>query len=124
MWDIVLDLGLLSETFYDSETRSYLPHINEYGLPLDSRSDYTKSDRLVWSASMAQDQEVFRHLIVPLANYLHKTSTRLPFSELYDTKTGRYVAFIGRSVQGGVYIPFIIPSKYFGQFPSLCQPSE
>ena len=25
----------------------------------------------------------------------------------YDTKTGRYVAFIGRSVQGGLFAPML-----------------
>ena len=106
-WDPVLKLGLLSRTFYAEETRSYLPRMNEFGLPLDSRADYTKSDWLVWSASMAEDPEVFRQLIAPLAHYLRTTSTRIPFSDWYDTKTGRYVAFIGRSVQGGVYMPFL-----------------
>ena len=107
VWDRVLGLNLLPEDFYDRETRSYLTHMNEYGLPLDSRADYTKSDWLVWSASMASSPEVFRSLIAPLAHYLRSTSTRLPFSDWYDTKTGRFVAFIGRSVQGGVYMPFL-----------------
>lgn len=108
VWDLVLNLGLMSREFYDKETRSYLPRVNAYGLPLDSRADYTKSDWLVWSASMAQDREVFNQLIAPLAHYLRHTSTRVPFSDWYDTKTGRFVAFIGRSVQGGVYMPFLI----------------
>ncbi len=107
VWDLVLGLGLLPEAFYDGETKSYLPRVNEYGLPLDSRADYTKSDWLVWSASMAQSPDVFRALIAPLARYLRQTPSRVPFSDWYDTKTGRFVAFIGRSVQGGVYMPFL-----------------
>ena len=107
-WDLVLELGLLPRDFYDQETRSYLPRMNAYGLPLDSRADYTKSDWLVWSASLAQDGQVFRQIIAPLARYLRETGTRVPFSDWYDTKTGRFVAFIGRSVQGGVYMPFLM----------------
>ena len=107
-WDLALELNLLPRDFYARETESYLPRMNEYGLPLDSRADYTKSDWLVWSASMAQRPEVFRALIAPLAHYLRATTTRVPFSDWYDTKTGRFVAFIGRSVQGGVYMPFLI----------------
>ena len=107
VWDLVLGLGLLPEEFYDEETRSYLPRMNEFGLPLDSRADYTKSDWLVWTASMARDPEVFRRLIAPLAHYLRTTPTRVPFSDWYDTRTARYVAFIGRSVQGGVYMPML-----------------
>lgn len=108
VWDQVLNLNLLPKEFYDRETRSYLSRMNEFGLPLDSRADYTKSDWLVWSASMACDPEVFRRLIAPLAHYLRHTSTRVPFSDWYNTKTGRYVAFIDRSVQGGMYMPLLM----------------
>ena len=104
----VLGLELLPKEFYGAETESYLPLINEFGLPLDSRADYTKSDWTVWCASMAQDPAVFRQMIAPLAYYLRNTPTRVPFSDWYDTKTGRFVAFIARSVQGGVYMPLLL----------------
>ena len=42
-------------------------------------------------------------LIRPLVRYLNETTSRVPFSDLYDTKTGDYIAFIARSVQGGVF---------------------
>ena len=108
VWDLVLGLELLPKEFYGAETESYLPLINEFGLPLDSRADYTKSDWTVWCASMAQDPAVFRQMIAPLAYYLRNTPTRVPFSDWYDTKTGRFVAFIARSVQGGVYMPLLL----------------
>ena len=38
-----------------------------------------------------------------LAKELRETTSRVPFSDWYDTKTGRYVAFIARSVQGGIF---------------------
>ena len=107
VWDVVLGLKLLPASFYKAETESYLPLMNEYGLPLDSRADYTKSDWLVWVASMAQDKTTFAKLIAPLAHYLRTTTTRVPFSDWYDTKSGESVAFIARSVQGGVYMPML-----------------
>ena len=57
---------------------------------------------------MSENKETFRKLIAPLAYYLRNTKTRLPFSDWYDTKTGRYVSFIGRSVQGGLYMPLLM----------------
>lgn len=107
IWDRILDLGLLPDGVLDAEARSYLPRMNEYGLPLDSRADYTKSDWMVWCACLTEDRDVFCRLIAPLAYYLRHTDTRVPFSDWYDTCTGRFVAFIGRSVQGGVYMPFL-----------------
>ena len=106
-WDAAMGLGLLPKSFYEKETDSYLPRMNEYGLPLDSRADYTKSDWLVWCAAMAPKDTTFRALIAPLAKYLRETPSRVAFSDWYDTKTGATVHFIARSVQGGLFMPFL-----------------
>ncbi|MBQ7090993.1 MAG: DUF4965 domain-containing protein [Clostridia bacterium] len=103
LWDKLFGFGLFSEEFYKNEIASYLPKINQYGLPLDSRSARTKSDWLCWIAAMADDKAARDALIKPLARYLEETQTRVPFSDLYDTKTGDYIAFIARSVQGGIF---------------------
>lgn len=107
LWDRILGLGLLPESFYTAETASYLPRINRYGLPLDSRADYTKSDWICWTAAMAPDRQTRLALLEPVARVLRETTSRVPFSDWYDTKTGRYVAFIARSVQGGVFAPLL-----------------
>lgn len=103
LWDKVLGLGLLPDSFYTAELASYLPRINTYGLPLDSRADYTKSDWICWVAAMSDDPAVRQALLAPIARTLRETTTRVPFSDWYDTKTGRYEHFIARSVQGGIY---------------------
>ena len=106
-WDLVLKMDLIPREFYDRETKSYLSRINEYGLPLDSRADYTKSDWMVWCAAMAQDEETRKALLAPLAYYLRNTRTRVPFSDWYDTVSGDFVEFIARSVQGGLFMPML-----------------
>ena len=106
MWDRVLGLGLMPDAFYEKETKSYLPRINTYGLPLDSRSDYTKSDWICWTAAMA-DPETRAALLAPIARMLRETTSRVPFSDWYYTSTGRYAHFIARSVQGGVFAPLL-----------------
>jgi hypothetical protein len=103
LWDRVLGFNILPEEFYKNEISSYIPKINKYGLPLDSRCARTKSDWLCWVAAMADNKAERDALIAPLARYLKETSTRVPFSDLYDTKTGDYIAFIARSVQGGIF---------------------
>lgn len=107
-WDRVLELGLLPREFYRAETDSYLPRINPYGLPLDSRKDYTKSDWMVWCAAMAENRQVSHAIMAAIARFLKESSTRVAFSDWYDTKTGDYCHFIARSVQGGLYMPFLM----------------
>ncbi len=107
VWDTILDLGLFPSSFYQKETESYLSRINTYGLPLDSRKTYTKSDWIVWSATMAQDKATFEKLIAPLVTYLEETPSRVPYSDWFDTVTGAYEHFIGRSVQGGMFMPML-----------------
>jgi len=106
-WDRVLKLGLFDQAFYRRELASYLPRVQKYGLPLDSRASYTKSDWILWTASMAEDADSFHALIAPVAKYLRETKSRIPFGDWYDTKTGKYVHFIARSVQGGVFMPLL-----------------
>lgn len=57
---------------------------------------------------MARDGERRRALLAPLARYLRETSTRVPFSDWYDTQTGDYVEFVARSVQGGLFMPMLV----------------
>ena len=49
--------------------------------------------------------------IQPIVHYLRNTDTRVAFSDWYDTVTGRYEHFIARSVQGGLFMPLLIPVK-------------
>ncbi len=111
IWDKVLGFELLPEEFYKKECASYIPRINTYGLPLDSRRTYTKSDWELWTACLISDREYFESIVAPIAKYMRETQTRVPFSDWYDTVTGSYQHFIARSVQGGLYMPFIALAK-------------
>ena len=106
-WDRALGLGLLDDAFYEKETRSYLKRLNEYGLPLDNRATYTKSDWELWTAALASDREVRIQLIKPVVKYLENTPSRVAFSDWYDTVTSKYEQFKARSVQGGLFMPFL-----------------
>ena len=56
---------------------------------------------------MAPD-DIFSEFVAPLANYLRESESRVPFSDYYDTETGLYEKFIGRSVQGGLFMPLLM----------------
>ena len=107
VWDKLLGFDFIPPAFYEHEIASYLPRMERYGLPLDSRAPYSKTDWILWTAAMAANED-FQKFITPIADYLRETDTRVPFSDYYDTETGRYEKFIARSVQGGLFMPLLM----------------
>ena len=107
VWDKLFGFGIWDEEFYQAEIKRYMQEANAYGIPLDSRKTYTKSDWIVWSSAMAETREDVEAFLKPLVKYLKETPTRVAFSDWYDTVTGAYVHFIARSVQGGVFMPML-----------------
>ena len=101
VWDKLWKLGLFSDKVYEREIKYYLKVQNKYGLPLDCRKDYTKSDWIMWTAAMAPDQETFQKFVTPLWKYINETKSRVPISDWSDTKTANMVGFKARSVIGG-----------------------
>ena len=104
IWDKLWNLGLFSEDVYKKEIAYYLKKQNTYGLPLDCRRDYTKSDWIMWTATLSPDDDTFRQFVSPLYRYTNTTESRVPTSDWYDTKTGKMVGFKARSVIGGYWM--------------------
>lgn len=104
VWDRVWKSSLFTQAFMDAEIQDNMKHFNKYGMPLDSRADYTKSDWLVWTASMASSDKVFSEYISPLWKAYNETSSRVPLSDWYDTVSGKWVSFRNRTVQGGLFM--------------------
>jgi len=107
VWDKVMSLGLLSDDFYKAEIASYIPRMNVYGLPLDSRKAYTKADWILWTAAMTDDRKVFDCFTAPMVRFLRESGSRVAFSDWYNTETGLYEHFIARSVIGGIFMPLL-----------------
>ncbi|CAF4741673.1 unnamed protein product [Rotaria sp. Silwood1] len=108
-WQRFFDWNLFPTSVAQKEMMYYFKHQNLFGLPLDNRADYAKIDWIVWTACLAETKEDFQALVNPLYDFLNISESRVPFTDLYDTKTGRQVAFQARSVVGGVYLPLLIP---------------
>lgn len=103
-FDKILGFGLFSDECREREVDAYIARSNRYGTPLDSREDYTKSDWLVWAASLTDSVEKKKALIAPLARFLSESKTRVPFSDWYFTTEGTWRSFRARTVQGGCFI--------------------
>ena len=115
VWDKILAYDLFPASVRDAEVAFYMKKLNLYGLPLDSRADYTKLDWSIWTATLAAKPEEFKAMMDPIAKWIHETPTRVPLTDWYDTKDGNQVGwtnsrlerrpgFQARSVVGGVFI--------------------
>ena len=108
IWDKLWGLNLFTEKVYDREIKYYLKHQNKYGLPLDSRKDYTKSDWIMWTAAMSPDTKTFQKFVAPVYAYINETESRVPISDWSDTKTAKMVGFKARSVIGGYWMKVLM----------------
>lgn len=61
----------------------------------------------MWVSIFAKDADMREKLIGPVAYYLQNTSTRVPFSDWYDTLDGRQMNFKNRSVVGAMFMPLL-----------------
>ncbi len=104
VWDKILDYNLFPKSVRESEIAFYKTKLNIYGLPLDSRKDYTKLDWQLWTATLADNPADFATLIDPIYKWTNETTSRVPMTDWYDTKTGEKSGFQARSVVGGVFI--------------------
>ncbi len=104
IWDKLWNLHLFPNDAMGTEVNFYLKQQNQYGLPLDSRKDYTKSDWVLWSAVMAPDTKTFLRFVTPIYNYINETTSRVPVSDWHDTKTANMVGFKARSVVAGYWM--------------------
>lgn len=110
-FDVLMGFGLFDKDLREAEVDAYIARSNEFGVPLDSRAGFTKSDWILWAATLTADVEKRKRLIAPVADFLRCSPTRVPFSDWYETVSGRQCAFQNRTVQGGLFILLLADGK-------------
>lgn len=104
VWDNILGYNIFSDEMKKNEIKVYMSKMNRYGVPLDSRKDYTKIDWLMWSTCIYDDKKYFNAVVESIMNMINETADRVPLTDWYDTITSAHFHFQNRTVVGGLYI--------------------
>ena len=107
VWDKLWGTKLFPDEFYRAEIVRYRQEALPYGVPLDSREKYTKSDWLLWVACLAEKQEDFSFFVGLLHKAYSTMRTRVPMTDWYFTDTSEMRGFQHRTVQGGLFLKLL-----------------
>lgn len=108
LFDKLLGFGLIGQEVLERETEEYCRRGARYGVPLDVRARYTKSDWILWCAALTDDADKRQALYAPVLRYLRESPSRYPFGDWYDADSGAIENFINRTVQGGIFAPLLL----------------
>jgi glutaminase A-like protein/uncharacterized protein DUF5127/uncharacterized protein DUF4964 len=103
LFDRVLGLGLVPASILAEEAAWYRSQAQPFGVLLDPRNNYTKSDWEIWTAASLDDATARDVLIDGVYGYVTTSTARVPFGDLYFTGTGQWDSFAARPVQGGMF---------------------
>jgi hypothetical protein len=121
--DKLLGLNLVPRAITQEEAKFYASKSTSFGVPLDNRHNYTKTDWELWTAASTEDKalrqtlidgvynfannsiaRVLRQTLIDgVYNFANNSIARVPFSDWYDAATGQQVGFEARPVIGGIY---------------------
>lgn len=104
LWDKFFGWKIFSDKVFDREIAFYKKQLNTYGVPLDSRKGYTKSDWQMWVAAISGDVEFKNMVIDSIWKFVNDSNDRIPFTDWYNTDDASAAGFFrNRTVQGGLF---------------------
>lgn len=124
VWDKLFGTRVMPKMALAAELGSYTKRMLPFGMPLDNRAAYTKSDWLVWTATLFDTRAEFEVFVAPLWSVYHTTPARVPMSDWYWADTGLdktyesksynelhavqvEKSFRNRTVQGGLFVKML-----------------
>ncbi len=124
VWDKLFGTEIMPKSVIENEFASYRKRMHPYGMPLDNRQPYTKSDWLVWTATLAESRDDFENFVAPMWEAFNISPSRVPMTDWYWTITSEHKlykshtylphndydidkSFRNRTVQGGLFIKLL-----------------
>jgi Domain of unknown function (DUF5127)/Domain of unknown function (DUF4965)/Domain of unknown function (DUF1793)/Ricin-type beta-trefoil lectin domain-like/Domain of unknown function (DUF4964)/TAT (twin-arginine translocation) pathway signal sequence len=102
--DRLLGLNLVPTGVATMEAAWYSAQAGAYGVLLDPRNNYTKTDWEMWTAGWLADHGSTRDMLVNgVYGFANTTPQRVPFSDWYVVASGAQQGFADRPVIGGVF---------------------
>ena len=125
-YNLIFQYLLNTTAFPDSvrqvENAYYQTRANRYGIPLDNRHVFQKSDWFSWMGALAFDDRDGQQasIIGWLYEFADTSPDRQPFSDFYDTTTSTLPGgFIARFVMGGLWSIPILNAAAEGVWPAV-----
>ena len=112
VWDQLFGTGIVPRSVSEAEIFRYQKEQKAYGVPLDSRRSYTKSDWIIWAATLSSRREEFEAMIAPVWQAYHDMPRRVPMTDWYDAITTQQYGFQCRSVVGGFFLRLLDDKGY------------
>ncbi|KAJ9448877.1 Glutaminase A [Diplonema papillatum] len=109
IWQFILGFpDFVPPTLMAAEFEYYNTQMNEYGLPLDIRANFTKIDWSMNIAAMAP-QAQFLDMTGRIYEWLNACTDRVPWSDWTETLTPTVHGFKARPVLGGIWAKMLMP---------------
>ncbi len=101
--DKVLGLNLIPKAVLEEEAKFYQSQLGRFGVPLDIRHSYTKTDWELWTAASTDDRALRQGFVDGIYNFADTSRFRGAFTDWYDTASGQQQGFVARPAIGGVF---------------------
>ena len=125
VWDKAWQTEIFADQVKNQEYNYYMGKLKAYGLPLDSRAVYTKSDWEMWTAALARNNNYFLRISNLVWKYVNETPSRVPLSDWYYTDgNGSMCAFRARSVVGGHWMKVYVDKMLNGEIGTAIAPIQ
>jgi hypothetical protein len=108
--DRLLGTNLIPQSVLTEEATFYKTQEQAYGIPLDYRNPYTKTDWEMWTAASTGDATLRQNIIDEIYGFANTTGNRVPFTDWYYPITAEQAGFQARPVIGGIFAPLVVVS--------------